>query len=82
MKNKKNWTGFTLDELKMKKKRLKKLFIVFGTIIILCFIFLIYTAISTKNYAFIAIATGTFSFLIPFVIQISIIDKEIQSREN
>ena len=82
MKNKKIWKDYTLDELETKKKLLKKLLIVFGTIIILCFIFLIYTAISTKNYAFIAIATGIFSFFIPFVMQISMINKEIQSREN
>lgn len=82
MKNKKNWTDYTLEELEAKKKLFKKILIAFGTIMILCTIFLIYTAISTKNYAFIAISTGSFSFLIPIAIQISMINKEIKSREN
>ena len=82
MKTKKNLTDYSIEELKSKKKTFQSIFISFGLLMLLASIFLIYSAISTKNYAFLAIAMGSFSAIVPLLIQLAQINKEIKSRGN
>jgi hypothetical protein len=73
---------YNLIELKAKEKLYQSLLLTFGSIMLLAALFLIYSAITTKNYAFIAIASGTFITIFPLVAQLIQIKKEIQSREK
>ena len=82
MKTKKNLTNYTIEELNSKKRTFQSIIISFGLLMLLASIFLIYSAISTKNYAFLAIALGSFTTIFPLFIQLAQINKEIKSREN
>ena len=82
MKTKRNLSDYTIEELKSKKNVCLSVLISFGTLLFFATIFLAYSAIRTENYAFLAIGSGSFIFIIPLFIQLSQLSKEIQSREN
>ena len=82
MKSKKNLIDYSLEELKAKKRYFQTIILSFGSILILAAIFLIYSAITMKNYAFLAIAMASFISLVPLFIQLAQINKELKSREN
>ncbi len=48
----------------------------------IAFIFFIYTAVKTKNYALIAVGCGTSIALMPLFTRLSMINKEIKSRQK
>ena len=80
MKTKKKLSNYSTEELNSKKRTFQNIILSFGLLMILASIFLIYSAIATKNYAFLAIAMGSFSAIIPLFIQLTQINKEIKSR--
>ncbi|GGE88815.1 hypothetical protein SAMN05443634_104186 [Chishuiella changwenlii] len=82
MKKNNNLEKFSLEELLLKQKKLKTIVIVFSTIMFATSIFLVYTGIKTKNYALLAIAFGGSSSLFILFSQLSLLNKEIFSREN
>ena len=82
MKLQKKLSDHTYEELKSKQKKLTSLVFVFGIFMLLASIFLIYSAIHTKNYAFIAIAMATSIAILPLIIQLLIVNKEIRIRED
>lgn len=82
MKTKNNLEKFSLEELLLKQKKLKSIVIVFSTIMFMASIFLVYAGIKTKNYAFLAIAFGGSSSLFILFSQLSLLNKEIFSRQN
>lgn len=82
MNTTKNLSKYTDDELLKTHKQTKTIVIAFGSFMLLAFIFLIYSAIISKNYALITIACGSFITLTPLVSKLSLIKKEIKSRNK
>ncbi|WP_291091447.1 hypothetical protein [Empedobacter sp. UBA7494] len=82
MNTKKNLSEYIDNELLKKQKQTKTMVITFGCLMFLISIFLIYSAIKSKNYALIAFACGTSTTLMPLVIRLSMINKEIKSRQK
>ncbi|MFV0165429.1 hypothetical protein OBK11_04130 [Empedobacter falsenii] len=82
MNTKKNLSEYTDEELLITQKQTKNIVIIFGSFMFLAFIFFIYTAIKTSNYAFIAIGCGTSVSLMPLIAKLSMINKEIKSRQK
>lgn len=82
MNTTKNLSKYTDAELLKTLKQTKTIVVTFGSFMLLAFIYLIYSAITSKNYALIAIACGTFVTLTPLVSKLSLIKKEIKSRNK
>jgi len=82
MKTNNNLEKFSLEELLLKQKKLKTIVIVFSTIMFAISIFLVYVGIKSKNYALLAIAFSGSSSLFILFSQLSLLNKEIFSREN
>ena len=80
MKTKKNLSEYSIEELLETKKKIKTISIVLGLVMLLAIIFLVYSAIQTKNYAFMAIGVSSMTTLLPLIMQLSKIEKEIKSR--
>ncbi|RZK41290.1 MAG: hypothetical protein EOO90_11985 [Pedobacter sp.] len=78
-KNKK-LSELTLEELYEAKKKQKKILTAIGiTMLFLCGT-LTFLAVRSKNYALLAVASGSFITLIPSFSYSGQIEKEIQSR--
>lgn len=82
MNNKKNLSDYTDEELLITRKQTKTIVIALGSFMFLAFIFFIYTAIKTSNYAFIAIGCGTSIAFISLLIRLSMLNKEFKSRKK
>ena len=54
----------------------------FGIVMIIACIILIAVAVKSKNYALIAVASGSFITLLPIMTRLGQIDKEIKTREQ
>ena len=54
----------------------------FGIVVIIACIILIAVAVKSKNYALIAVASGSFITLLPITTRLGQIDKEIKTREQ
>lgn len=72
----------SLEQLESKKKTILGATIGLGIVIIVAFFFLFYVAISSKNFALIAVAIGSLMTLIPSFISIGQINSEIKSRKS
>lgn len=82
METKNNLEEFTLEELLLKKKKLKTIVVVLSTIMFTISILLVYIGIKTKNYALLAIAFAGTSTLFILFSQLSLLNKEIYSRQE
>lgn len=82
MKTKKILSEYTDEELIITQKQTKNIVFAFGAFIFFAFIFFIYTAIKTSNYAFIAIGCATSIGLMPLIVKLSMINKEIKFRQK
>lgn len=80
-KNKK-LSELTLNELNTEKKKTKGILTGIGIVMIIACIILIVVAIKSKNYALIAVASGSFITLLPIMTRLGQIDKEIKTREQ
>ena len=65
-KNKK-LSELTLNELYAEKKKIKGILMGFGIVMIIACIILIAVAVKSKNYALIAVASGSFITLLPIM---------------
>ena len=82
MNSKKNLSDYTDEELLITRKQTKTIVIALGSFMFLAFIFFIYTAIETSNYAFIAIGCGTSIAFMPLLTRLSMLNKEFKSRKK
>ncbi len=82
MNTKKNLSEYTDDELRTTQKQTKTIVMTLGSFMLIVFIFLIYSAIKTKNYALIAVGCGTSIAFMPLMTRFSMINKEFKSRKN
>jgi hypothetical protein len=81
MNSKKNLSEYSDEELLKTQKQTKTILLILGGFMTLAFIFSLYTAIKTKNYALLAISGGTFITILPLTTRLSMINKEIKSRK-
>ena len=82
MTKKKKLSELTLNELYTEKKKIKGILMGFGIVMIIACIILIAVAVKSKNYALIAVASGSFITLLPITTRLGQIDKEIKTREQ
>ena len=80
MKENNKLTALTTEELQTKYKKSKGVVLGLGIVMLFASITLIYVAITTKNYAFIAVAIGSSMSFLPMIIEFKQIEKEIKSR--
>lgn len=80
-KNKK-LSELTLDELHAEKKKRKGILTGFGILMLIACGTLVFLAAKSKNYTLITVVSGCFITLMPFIISLSQVDKEIKSREQ
>ncbi|MEG1591315.1 hypothetical protein [Chryseobacterium sp.] len=72
----------SIEELESKKKTILSATIGLGIVMILACCALFYFAISSKNFALIAVAIGGSLTFVPSLISISQINSEIKSRKS
>ena len=82
MTKNKELSELTLNELYAEKKKIKGILMGFGIVMIIACIILIAVAVKSKNYALIAVASGSFITLLPITTRLGQIDKEIKTREQ
>lgn len=82
MKKIDEFKSMSTGELTEKRKKLKKTNSIIGSIMGVAFIFLIFVAIKTKNYAFIGIVSGASFTLLPGIIQLKEINNELKERNQ
>lgn len=80
MKENNKLAALTTEELQTKYKKSKGIVLGLGIVMLFASITLIYVAITTKNYAFIAVAIGSSMSFLPMIIEFKQIEKEIKSR--
>jgi ethanolamine transporter EutH len=80
MKTNEEFKSMSAEELTEKRIKLKKTILILGFIMGIAILFLIFTVIKTKNYAFLAIGIGASFGLLPGIIQLKNIDNEIKGR--
>lgn len=80
MKENNKLAALTKEELQTKYKKSKGVVLGLGIVMLFASITLIYVAITTENYAFIAVAIGSSMSFLPMVIEFKQIEKEIKSR--
>ncbi len=80
MKENNKLAALTKEELQTKYKKSKGVVIGLGIVMLFASITLIYVAITTENYAFIAVAIGSSMSFLPMIIDFKQIEKEIKSR--
>lgn len=80
MKTNEEFKNMSVQELTQKRTKLKKTILIIGSIMGIAILFLIYTVIETKNYAFLAMGIGASFGLLPGFIQLKNIDNEIKGR--
>ncbi len=80
MKTNEEFKNMSLEELTGKRIKLKKTILIIGSLMGIAILFLIYTVIQTKNYAFLAIGIGSSFGLLPGFVQLKNIDNEIKGR--
>ncbi|MEO0059050.1 MAG: hypothetical protein RLZZ312_697 [Bacteroidota bacterium] len=78
----KKWSEMTLEELLKKRNVIKSAAIGLGTVMVFATTVLIYIAITEKKPALAFISIGFFVSLLPIIISISQINKEIKSRDS
>ena len=78
----KKWSDMTLEELYKKKNVIKSAAIGLGIVMIFATSILFYVAITEKKPALAVISVGFFMSLLPIIISINQINKEIKSRES
>lgn len=78
----KKWSDMTLEELYKKKTVIKSAAIGLGIVMIFATSILFYVAITEKKPALAVISVGFFMSLLPIIISINQINKEIKSRES
>jgi CDP-diglyceride synthetase len=72
----------TIEELNAKKKTLKAAAIGLGIVMLVACLALVYLALKSNNYALIVIAICCSITLLPSFIALSLINKEIKSRNS
>ncbi|MFY1045864.1 hypothetical protein [Chryseobacterium sp. GP-SGM7] len=75
-------SDLSLEQLESKKKTVKSLAIGLGIVIIIACSVLFYVAMTSENFALIAVAVGSLMSLMPIFISISQINAEIKSRKS
>lgn len=75
-------TDLSLEQLQSKKKTILTATIGLGIVIIIACFFLFYVAITSKNFALIAVGIGSLMTLMPSFISIGQINAEIKSRKS
>jgi uncharacterized membrane protein YqjE len=79
---KKDLSLMSVTELNEQKKKLTNIYVVLGIFMIVTAIALVYFAISTKNYAFIAVALGSCITFLPGLASLAEVNKEIKKRNQ
>jgi len=82
MKKNDDLKNLSIDELTEKKRKLKGMLLGIAIPMILACFALFYTAIKTKNYALIAVASGCSITLLPAFVSITAIENEIKKRSQ
>lgn len=82
MTKSKNLPELTLNELYAEKKKSKSFLTGLGLLMIIVCIILIFVAIKSKNYAMITVACSCFITLLPMMMRLGQIEKEIKNREQ
>ncbi|MCD0477982.1 hypothetical protein LPB90_05910 [Chryseobacterium sp. LC2016-29] len=72
----------SIEELESKKKTILSFTIGIGSVMIIACCILFYFAITSKNFALIAVAFGCLMTLMPSFISIGQINAEIKSRKS
>jgi uncharacterized membrane protein YqhA len=80
MKQKNKNAELSIEELVMKKKKLRGVIIGIGMVIIFACALLIYLAIIKKNIALVVVAISCAVALLPSFLGLNQIDEEIKSR--
>ena len=78
----KKLTELTLSELNTEKKKVKGILTGIGIVMIIACVILITVAVKSKNYALIAVASGSFITLLPIMTRLGQIEKEIKTRKE
>ncbi|WP_345953245.1 hypothetical protein [Mucilaginibacter sp. PAMB04168] len=79
---KKDLSLLTITELSERKKKLTTVYITLGIFMALAVVYLIYVAVTTKNYAFIAVGLGCSITLLPGFVSLTEINNEIKKRNQ
>jgi hypothetical protein len=74
--------SMSTEELTEKRSKLKTTVTILGAFMGIAFIFIIYVAVKTKNYAFFSIVCGVSLTLLPAISQLKEIDKELKERNQ
>ncbi|MCX8531035.1 hypothetical protein [Chryseobacterium luquanense] len=75
-------SDLSLEKLESKKKTVQSLAIGLGIVMLIACSILFYFAITSKNFALIAVAIGSLMSLMPILISIGQINAEIKSRKS
>ncbi|MEA5256854.1 hypothetical protein VB264_03595 [Arcicella aquatica] len=81
MKENKNLTELTLEELQAKQKKAKGAVTGLGIVMAIALVTLIYLATKSENYALLAVAGGSGLTLLPSIIVLKQIETEIKARK-
>ena len=82
MQEKTKLSDHTIDELIIKKKKLKSVVIGLGIVMFLACSTLIYLALKNGNYALITVAICCLVTTLPSIIALKKFDKEIKSKKQ
>jgi hypothetical protein len=78
----KKLTELTLNELNIEKKKTKGVLTGLGLVMLIACGILVFLAVKSENFALIAVASGSFITLLPILIRLGQIEKEIKNREQ
>lgn len=82
MKNKRNLSELTLDELHTEKNKRQKVTTVLGSMMLLICGLLVFMAVKNKNYTLLPIAIGSLITLMPSLMYLSKVAEEIKKRQK
>lgn len=77
-----NLEKLTLEELYAEKKKRKGILTAIGILMLIACATIVFVAINSKNYALIAVASGSFVTLIPLMANLNQVEKEIKNRQQ
>ncbi len=80
MTTNKELTEFTLEELFAEKKKRKALLTGFGIVMLIACGILVFLAAESSNFALLAVPCGCFLTLMPSIVYMNQVEKEIKSR--
>lgn len=81
MKSKK-LTDYTLEELLIRKNKVKMIYTTLGIFMLIALAILCYLAFTTKNMGLFAVAIGSLWAFIPGLFSLAALNKEIKTRQN